>query len=140
MLNRLGLYAVVGFVVIMMGCSKSKVGESDEGLRTIHFDFDMYNIREDARGVLEKNAQYLKNNSQVEVQIEGHCDERGSNEYNMALGQRRANAAKQYLVDLGISANRLSTVSYGEEKPVDEASTPSAWDKNRRSEFRVVSK
>ncbi|MBI2026713.1 MAG: peptidoglycan-associated lipoprotein Pal [Deltaproteobacteria bacterium] len=140
MLKRLALLVFMTFVAVMMGCSKKQVGQSDEGLRTILFDFDMYNIREDARGILERNAQYLKDNSSVEIQIEGHCDERGSNEYNMALGQRRANAAKHYLVGLGISANRLSTVSYGEEKPVDETSTPSAWDKNRRAEFRVVSK
>ncbi|MBI2608286.1 MAG: peptidoglycan-associated lipoprotein Pal [Deltaproteobacteria bacterium] len=134
------LLMVLLAVVIGVGCSKKSVGTSDAGLRTIHFDFDKYDIRSDAREVMAQNAEYLKTNSSVEIQIEGHCDERGSTEYNMALGQRRANAAKQYLVDLGVDGSRVTTISYGEERPVDSDSTPSAWSKNRRAEFRVTSK
>jgi len=80
----------------------------------INFDFDKYDLRTDARGVLDRKASFLNQNSSVRAQIEGHCDERGTNEYNLALGERRANAAKQYLTTAGISAARLSTISYGE--------------------------
>jgi len=85
----------------------------------ISFDFDKYDLRTDARTVLDRKASFLNQNSSVRVQIEGHCDERGTNEYNLALGERRANAAKQYLTTAGISAARLSTISYGEERPLD---------------------
>jgi len=132
---------VVAVALFMgVGCSKKKVGESDAGLRTINFDFDKYDIRSDARGVLAQNADYLKANSSIKVQIEGHCDERGSTEYNIALGEKRANAAKQYLADLGVGNDRVSTISYGEERPLVDESNPEAWAKNRRAEFRVTSK
>jgi len=134
------LLMVLLAVVVGVGCSKKSVGTSDAGLRTIHFDFDKYDIRSDAREIMAHNAEYLKSNTNVEIQIEGHCDERGSTEYNMALGQRRANAAKSYLVDLGVSGSRVTTISYGEERSVDSDSIPSAWAKNRRAEFRVTSK
>jgi len=133
---------LVACVALFMGvgCSKKKVGESDAGLRTINFDFDKYDIRSDARGVLSQNADYLKSNSSIKVQIEGHCDERGGTEYNIALGERRANAAKKYLADLGVGGDRVSTISYGEERPLVDESNPEAWAKNRRAEFRVTSK
>jgi len=127
-------------LLVGVGCSKSRVGESIDELRTINFDFDKYDIRSDARNILAQNAEYLKDNTSVEIQIEGHCDERGSTEYNIALGERRANATKDYLVDLGVDASRVATISYGEERPVDDDSNPVAWAKNRRSEFRVTSK
>ncbi len=106
-----------------------------EGLQRIHFDFDKSNIRPDARNVLIKNAEFLRENSGVKIRIEGHCDERGTNEYNLALGERRAKSALQYLADLGVDPNRMSIISYGEEQPLDPGHNESAWAKNRRAEF-----
>ncbi len=107
-------------------------------LQRIFFDFDQYVLTEEARQTLADNATYMKAKSGVEVKIEGHCDERGTDEYNLALGERRAQAAKNYLVSLGVDADRLSIISYGEEVPLDPASTEAAWAKNRRAEFKVV--
>ncbi len=101
----------------------------------IHFDFDKSFIREDAKPVLAKVADYLKKNPGSKVQIEGHCDERGTAEYNMALGARRAESAKKYLVSLGVKGGQLSTVSYGKEKPLDPGHDETAWAKNRRDHF-----
>ncbi len=101
----------------------------------IHFDFDKSFIREDAKPVLATVADYLKKNPGAKVQIEGHCDERGTAEYNMALGARRAESAKKYLLSLGVKGGRLSTVSYGKEKPLDPGHDESAWAKNRRDHF-----
>lgn len=106
-------------------------------LETIYFDFDKSDLRPDAREGLQANASYLKSNSNVQVTIEGNCDERGSNEYNLALGKRRAEAAYKYLVDLGVESSRMTTVSYGEEKPAVEGHNELAWAKNRRDEFKV---
>lgn len=103
----------------------------------IRFDFDKSFIREDARPILAKVADYLKKNGGAKVQIEGHCDERGTAEYNMALGERRAVSARKYLLSLGVKAAALSTVSYGKEKPLDPAHTEDAWAKNRRAHFVV---
>jgi peptidoglycan-associated lipoprotein len=103
----------------------------------IYFEFDSAKLSPEAQTILQKKAQWLKNNPQTAVTIEGHCDERGTNEYNLALGDRRAFAAKAYLLDLGISASRLSTVSYGEERPIEAASNESAWAKNRRAHFVI---
>ncbi|MBI5893854.1 MAG: peptidoglycan-associated lipoprotein Pal [Deltaproteobacteria bacterium] len=88
--------------------------------------------------VLEKDAEWLKKNPAVKIKIEGHCDERGSDEYNLALGDRRANSAKKYLANLGIDSNRISTISYGEEKPACKEANESCWSKNRRAEFVIV--
>jgi len=107
-------------------------------LKTIYFDFDKYDLRPDARKTLEENAKVLKENPTWKILIEGHCDERGSNEYNLALGERRARAAMEYLIQLGIDPSRLSIVSYGEERPVDPRHCEEAWAKNRRCEFVVV--
>jgi len=104
----------------------------------IYFDFDKYDLRTDARTTLDRKASFLNQNSSIRVQVEGHCDERGTNEYNMALGERRANAAKQYLTTAGISAGRLSTISYGEERPLDPGHTEAAWARNRRAHFVVT--
>src|SRR5258705_85192 len=92
-------------------------------------------IRRDARDALTKTAEFLRNNPGVRVTIEGHCDERGSTEYNLALGDRRAGAVKQYLVSLGISADRISTVSFGKEKPFCTQSNEACWQQNRRGHF-----
>ena len=112
--------------------------EALAGLQRIHFDFDQFTLSDEARAILAQNAEYLKANSAVNIVIEGHCDERGSDEYNLALGESRALAAKNYLTSLGISAQRLSVISYGEEKPLDPVSNEEAWALNRRAEFKAV--
>lgn len=101
----------------------------------IYFEFDQYILSDSAKQNLNKKAQWLKNFPTAKALIEGHCDERGSAEYNLALGQRRADAAMEYLVSLGISAGRISTVSFGKEKPIDPGHTEEAWVKNRRAHF-----
>ncbi len=101
----------------------------------IRFDFDKFAIRSDAKPILQKVADLLKNEPSATLLVEGHCDERGTPEYNMALGQRRAESAKSYLVSLGIKAGRVSTVSFGEEKPADPGHNEEAWAKNRRAHF-----
>ena len=109
-------------------------------LKDIHFDFDKYDIRPEDAESLKENASLLMKYSSVKIQIEGHCDERGTNEYNLALGERRANAAKNYLISLGLSADRISSISYGEERPVDPGHDEEAWAKNRRGHFVILSK
>jgi len=104
-------------------------------MQDVYFETDKADIRSDARTALQKDADFLRNYPQAKVTIEGHCDERGSTEYNLALGDRRANAVKQYLVSLGIPADRLSTVSYGKEKPFCTESNETCWAKNRRGHF-----
>ena len=103
----------------------------------IHFDFDKSNIRDDAAAVLQVKAEVLSEFPGLRLTIEGHCDERGSIEYNQALGQRRADATVQYLVSLGLSEDMFSTVSYGKERPVAQGSDEDAWQMNRRSEFVI---
>ena len=109
-------------------------------LKDIHFDFDKYEIRREDEAILKENAAFLKNNPKMKVQIEGHCDERGTVEYNLALGERRANNTKKYLVFLGIPADRISTISYGKERPSDKGHDEGAWAKNRRAHVVVLSK
>jgi peptidoglycan-associated lipoprotein len=104
----------------------------------IFFDFDKYDLRPDARATLDRKVAFLNQYSSVRVQIEGNCDERGTSEYNLALGERRANAAKQYLTTAGISAGRLSTISYGEERPLDPGHNEAAWARNRRDHFVIT--
>jgi len=101
----------------------------------IYFEFDQYILSDTAKQNLNKKAQWLKDFPAVKTLIEGHCDERGSAEYNLALGQKRADAAMKYLTSLGINANRISTISYGKEKPLDTGSNEAAWAKNRRAHF-----
>jgi len=103
----------------------------------IHFEFDSSNLLPEAQEILRWKAAWLQKNSNVQVTIEGHCDERGTNEYNLALGDRRANSAKSYLMDLGIYGSRLNTISYGEERPADYGSNEEAWAKNRRAHFTL---
>lgn len=112
--------------------------DSVAGMERIHFDFDQFTLSAEARRVLGENAKYLQANAGVQAVIEGHCDERGSDEYNLALGESRALAAKNYLISLGINASRLSVISYGEEKPLVNAATEDAWAQNRRAEFKAV--
>lgn len=107
----------------------------DSAMTDVYFDFDQYNLDNDDRSTLRANAEWLKKNAAARVQIEGHCDERGTSEYNLALGAKRAQAARDYLVSLGVAENRLSTISYGEEIPVCRESTESCWGQNRRDRF-----
>ena len=101
----------------------------------IFFDLDDYAIRDDARATLQTNARGLSERAHLNFSIEGHCDERGSEKYNLALGDRRANSAKEFLVGQGIAAARIETVSYGEERPFDPGHDEAAWAKNRRAHF-----
>lgn len=103
----------------------------------IYFDFDKSELRSDARANLAKKAEWLRRNPQFSLSIEGHCDERGTIEYNLALGERRANAAWKFLNALGVSGSRMSTISYGEESPSDPAHNQAAWARNRRDEFKL---
>ena len=104
-------------------------------LQVVHFEFDKSQITEEARVVLEGNAEIIKQNPGAIIQIEGHCDERGTNDYNLALGQRRAKATRDYLLNLGVDPSALVTISYGEEQPVDPRHNEEAWAKNRRAQF-----
>lgn len=115
----------------------SAITEKTGMLLTVYFDFDRFTIRDDMQSILEKNAEWLKKNSNVKIRIEGHCDERGTNEYNIALGERRAQSIKEYIVNYGINPSRLSTISYGEEKPVAPGHDEDSWTKNRRGEFVI---
>ncbi len=103
----------------------------------IHFEFDSSTLTPEAQLTLKKKAEWLQNNPEAMSTIEGHCDERGTSEYNLALGDRRATSAKNFLVDLGISASRLTTISYGEERPIDPGQNEDAWAKNRRCHFTI---
>ena len=105
---------------------------------SIYFDFDKSELKPDARAILTKKAEWLRANPNYKVRIEGNCDERGTNEYNLALGERRADAAWKFLNALGISGGRMVTVSYGEEKPAVQGHNESAWSKNRRDDFKLI--
>ena len=104
----------------------------------INFDYDSSSIRPDARKILKANADYLLKHKTASVVVEGHCDERGTAEYNMALGQRRAQETKKYLINLGINESTIKTISYGEERPLDPNNNEEAWAKNRRAHFVVT--
>jgi peptidoglycan-associated lipoprotein len=106
-------------------------------LRDIHFDFDKYDIRPGDAEILGANAQWLKAHPNYLVLIEGHCDERGTNEYNLALGDRRAKSTMNFLVSRGVAASRISVVTYGEERPVCTEKNEACWSKNRRAHFLV---
>lgn len=106
-------------------------------LNDVYYDFDKTTLSAEAKQTLGENARQLKDAGSMAVTIEGHCDERGTNAYNLALGEKRANAAKDYLVSLGVDAGRITTISYGEEKPFDAGHDESAWSKNRRAHFVV---
>lgn len=132
-----------GIALAGAACQKKGPVSSNEGvdlvnipLEAIHFDFDKYNIRNDAQQTLNHHSDWLKSNPNVNVIIEGNTDEWGTEEYNLALGERRANAAKTYLVNLGISADRMNTISYGESRPVNPEHNQEAWAQNRRDDFK----
>ncbi|MBK9323273.1 MAG: peptidoglycan-associated lipoprotein Pal [Bdellovibrionaceae bacterium] len=108
------------------------------GLETVHFDYDKSNVTADNKKILQANAEWIKKNTTYKVQVEGHCDNRGTIEYNLALGERRANAVKAYLVSLGVPTARLSIISYGKEKPIEQGDSEAAFAKNRRANFLPV--
>lgn len=129
---------VTGLSAVVAPTSGTPAGISElfeQNVRDAFFDFNKADIRPDARDALTKDAEFLRSYSSVHVTIEGHCDERGSTEYNLGLGQRRAQAAKNYLVSLGISADRIDTVSWGKERPFCTESTEECWQQNRRGHF-----
>jgi len=119
-------------------------GDSDSntagGLQTVYFDFNSSTLSETTKAALKNNSTFLKSNASVDVQVEGHADERGGIQYNLALGERRAKSVRDYLVSQGVESKRISTVSYGKERPVAEGHDESAWSKNRRGNFVVTAK
>jgi peptidoglycan-associated lipoprotein len=109
-------------------------------LKDAFYDYNKSDLRDDARATLSANADWLKAHTSIQFLIEGHCDDRGTTEYNLALGDRRANSAKEYLASLGIDASRIRTVSYGKERPFCTAETEECWQQNRRAHFLVTAK
>jgi peptidoglycan-associated lipoprotein len=162
LIRRLALVMTVFSLVAATGCSKKQkddentavndamagdtnpMGDSDSGkamgLQTVHFPYDSFTLDGGAKGTLSSNAEILKANAGLKVQIEGHCDQRGGIQYNIALGEKRANSAKKFLEDAGIAGDRITTISYGKERPLDAGNTEEAHSKNRRANFAVTSK
>src|ERR1044072_6674680 len=117
---------------------KSSATSASSPLKDVFYEFDRYDLNADARATLRANADWLKSNPSAKVEIEGHCDERGTNEYNLALGAKRAQAAREFLSTLGLTAERLSTISYGEEIPVCRDHDEQCWKQNRRARFVIL--
>ncbi len=161
LIRRLALAMTVFSLVAATGCSKkhkedegtannamagdtNPLGDSDSGqamgLQTVHFPYDSFTLDSSGKSTLKANADILKANANVKVQVEGHCDQRGGIQYNIALGEKRANAAKKFLEDNGIAGDRITTISYGKEKPLDASESEAAYAKNRRANFAVTSK
>jgi len=118
----------------------SAAAAAGQGLTDVHFDFDRYNLTPEAREILRVDYGILKKMSDPEILVEGHCDNRGTVEYNLALGQRRAESVRSYLIGLGMPASRVSTISYGEEKPLDPSDSEEAWALNRRAHIVVLTR
>jgi len=114
------------------------IEEQQAALKDAHFDFDRYNINPSERLILQSDYKVLQAIPNVEILVEGHCDNRGTVEYNLALGQKRAEAVKDYMVSLGMTASKISTISYGEEKPLDPGNNEAAWAKNRRAHIVIL--
>jgi len=114
---------------------RTPASSKENPLKEIYFDFDDFQLKPDARGTLKMNSDWLTKNPAVTLQVEGHCDERGASEYNLALGAKRAQAAKDYLTTLGIASARITTISYGSEIPVCTEHNEDCWQKNRRDRF-----
>lgn len=123
---------------------ENTMGDSDSGqamgLQTIHFGYDNYTLDGQAKGILKSNAQIMKDKPSLKIQVEGHCDQRGGIQYNIALGEKRANAVKKFIVDQGVAADRITVISFGKEKPVDQGSSDEAYAKNRRANFVITSR
>ena len=168
MTNKFSMWSVAGLMMVtfigFQACSKKQVkddqdkeieesdikdptgkyGKVEVGfsgkMRMINFEYDKFGLTKEGRDILKKNAEWLLANKNVDVQVEGHCDSRGTEQYNLALGQKRADMVRSYLVDLGVPSKRLATLSYGEEKPLDAAESEDAWSLNRRAEFIITDK
>jgi peptidoglycan-associated lipoprotein len=119
------------------GITGSDAGQAGQ-LKTVNFDFDKFALTSAAKTILKQNAAWLKKNTDVKVQIEGHCDSRGTIEYNVALGEKRANTVQKYLTAIGVAAGRMSTISYGKERPLCGEDTEECWAKNRRANFVLI--
>lgn len=148
-LGKMKLVLLIALALVSAGCScrtrkvtpeGDNIDYASEGkeLKDVNYAFDSYALDATAKAILAKNADWLKANADRKVQVEGHCDERGTNEYNMALGAKRSESSANYLKSLGIEASRVSTISYGEELPLDPAHNEAAWAKNRRAHFKVT--
>lgn len=126
-----------------VGADENVNGDSDQGkamgLQTVHFPFDSFALDQEGKSILQANAEILKNKSSLKIQIEGHCDQRGGIQYNIALGEKRSNSTKKFLEDLGINGDRITTISFGKERPIDPATTEEAYGKNRRANFVITS-
>ncbi len=122
-----------------MGIQESRLQsfQSSSDLKDIHFEFDQYEVDNNSRAILERNADYLKHNLSLQIEVQGHCDERGTNNYNIALGERRAYSTKKYLVSQGVDSRRVHVISFGEEKPFCFDSNETCWYENRRAHFMV---
>ncbi|MDR2800261.1 MAG: peptidoglycan-associated lipoprotein Pal [Desulfovibrio sp.] len=154
-LTRVALLCAILALALAAGCAKKEVGgqglEDDELAMTeserqaaaeissgvIYFEYDRFDLREDSKATLTRKAPVLKKFPQLRVTVEGHCDERGTEEYNLALGERRARAAYDFLLNLGVSASQMETVSFGKLRPAVYGSGEAVWSKNRRDEFKV---
>ena len=124
---------------ILMGKSLEEIN-LEAPLQMIHFDFDKSFIRDDAKPVLETNSEWLKKFETIAILIEGHCDERGTEEYNLALGEKRAKSTLDYIATLGIPSERIKIISYGKSQPLDPGHNEIAWQKNRRAKFIIIEK
>jgi peptidoglycan-associated lipoprotein len=153
-------FVLVAATVAFSACSKKPVqeeaslpsaanadetmGDSDSGkamgLQTVYFGYDAYSLGGEAKTILKANAQIMKDNPSLKIQVEGHCDQRGGIQYNIALGEKRSNAVKKFLIGQGIAKDRIAVISFGKEKPVDPAENEAAYAKNRRGNFVVTSK
>mgnify|MGYP003881093603 CR=1 FL=1 len=143
-LRKIGMLVAIAALVTGCSCKRSfggmgNIGLAEAGkvLKDVHFAYDSYTIDSAGKSILDANAAWLKEHNGIDAQIEGHCDERGTNEYNMVLGMNRARGIQQYVSSLGIAESRMSTVSYGEELPLDPEHDEAAWAKNRRGHFSV---
>lgn len=124
---------------IFMSKSLEQINK-EQPLAMIHFDYDKYFVREDAKQVLQKNAAWLGKFRTVKLLVEGHCDERGTEDYNLALGEKRAKSAFDFLVSLGVSADRMRIISYGKSQPLTSGHDEASWQKNRRAQFTIIEK
>lgn len=121
----------------------TSLGDSDSGkamgLQTVHFPYDSFILNDEGKSILQANASILKDKSNLKIQIEGHCDQRGGIQYNIALGEKRANATRKYLEDLGVTGDHMTVISFGKEKPIDSGTSEEAYAKNRRANFVITS-
>ncbi|MDP2600445.1 MAG: peptidoglycan-associated lipoprotein Pal [Deltaproteobacteria bacterium] len=128
--------AVLALSIVAAGCAKQETKKTEAAkLQSVYFDFDRSDIKPEYQAALKGNATWINNNSKSKVEVQGNCDERGTSEYNLALGDRRAKSAQGYLVNLGVDRSKLSTVSFGKEKPSCTEHNESCWWKNRRDDF-----